>query len=154
MDSKKTYSGLIGHPQQSEINQFIIEAKFQSLSPRKISEQIKTRFGFKVSHVTLASYYKEILNGGILDNLRDKIKEKIESGGTGSGQTKVSPERIEAIEGELSDQWSTENPVTKLYAKAFALCEANLSNHIEGLERLKIEYVKYLGDLQKILKAH
>ena len=65
------------------------------------------------------------------------------------GQNLVGPEIREL----LGDRWSEDNPTKNIYATILALAEQNVSDHISTGARLKIEYVKYLYDLKRLLKS-
>jgi hypothetical protein len=136
----KNYGGILGHENQSDIDKFIINSKAQKMSFRDIEKELKIDFGLVVSYVTLSAYYKEVLGGDDLDFNNQDL------------DIKTPYLNNEILEKLLSDPKSDKSTVNDLYANILALCASNLEAFKQGKERLKIEYVKYLKDIDGIVR--
>ncbi len=144
MKKKNTYGGIVGHTNELELSKFIKESKDNGDSYRIISDRIRQKFGISPSHTTVSKYAKEILKYKEPDQTFEvEQTEPID----------VSQNRIEEIRELLGDRWSEDNPTKNIYATILALAEQNVSDHISTGARLKIEYVKYLYDLKRLLKS-
>lgn len=144
MRKKSNYGGILGHKQELEISKFIKQSKDAGDSYRKIAPEIKAKFGISTSHTTVAKYAKEVIK--FVEPSQDmEIAEP--------KPIEISPERISEIRELLGDSWSEDNPTKNIYATILALAEQNVNDHIATGARLKIEYVKYLYDLKRLLKS-
>jgi len=146
MSNSKNYGGIIGHKSQQEINDLIIDLKFGGLGFRSIAVELKNKYSIKTSHVTVSSYYKDFLNGESLDKAKSSIESKFENDGLLS-KPYMNGEILESL---MKEHGKTEKG--KIYAKILALCASNVDALISGEERLKGEYMKYLKDIESIMK--
>jgi hypothetical protein len=128
----KLYSGLVGHKNEKQIQQFIISEKSNGVSYRDLSEKILNAWGLNVTHTTIKAYCDDIL-GGI---------SAIESGTEST--TNAPPAFDKKVFEEIlaKDPLPTELDEVKAYI--LTLCKCNILAHIAGKERLKKEYADYL----------
>ncbi len=149
----KLYGGLKDHPRQEEIDKHIIEKKMSSIGYRKIAESLLTKFKLKVSHTLISKYYKDCLGGAVLDMAKEKAEQALIESLPEPVEENIN--RTPSIDidrlNELTDKYKDiDGEIGGIYAYALALCEGNIKAHIEGVDRLRIEYVKYLRDVRAV----
>lgn len=148
----RTFSIISEHKKAAEINDLIIKSRFEDVSFKQIAIELKKAFGLSISHATIASYYKDNLAGDSLDDAKSNAIVKAFEDAKDDSQeqpTEIDPVRLSQLMLQYDPQGK--KPLGALYAKITALCEANLQNHLEGKERLKTTYIKYLKDLKAII---
>jgi intein-encoded DNA endonuclease-like protein len=147
MKKKSVYGGIVGHTNELEISKYVKESKDNGCSYRDIAKEIKSKFKIAPSHTTVSKYAKDVLK--YVEPSQDmEIAEPM--------PIEINPDRIKEIRTVLGNgDWDTsnENPTKDIYAKVLALAEQNVDDHIATGARLKIEYVKYLYDLKRLLKG-
>lgn len=124
------------------INEYIINQKDSGVGFRKIVEGLKSGFGLSLSHTSLKTYVDEYLSGEISTNEDAELLQKV--------ITKIDDNRVKEIVSELDGWVGDRDTLKKIKAQIIALIESNINDHLAGIDRLKVEYVKYLKDLESI----
>jgi hypothetical protein len=145
----KPYGGIMEHEDRKDINALIIGMKVDKKGFRSISTEIEKQFSIKVSHTLLAEYYKDFVSNPVVDGLVD--------GGGVDALGVVLNEPVD-LDNELVDRLAnsysgSKKELGKIYAYAVALCDSNIKAHVDGKQRLKVEYVKYLRDVKTLLDS-
>mgnify|MGYP000701454191 CR=1 FL=1 len=143
----KNYGGILDHEKRGEIDSLIIELKLNNIGLRVINNELKSRYGIDTSHTTLASYYKEKLRGDELDKFKEEKEKQMEQV---DGTSK--PYINEEVLSKLMDKHGTTEK-GKMYANILALASSNLEAFKDGKERIKLELMKYLKDMEAIYKG-
>jgi hypothetical protein len=129
---------------RDEVNQYIINQRDNGLGYREICKGLKSGFGLSMSHTSLSKYVE--------DYLKDSINEPTDTELPTKHTTMISEDRVNELMAEM-DGWIFDRvAMMRIKAQIIALIEANINDHLQGLDRLKVEYVKYLKDLESIAK--
>ncbi len=154
--------------ERAEIEKIILECKFLGLGSVEIQRQLLSRLGFKASRPSIDKHYKQTLHGERLTKLIAETKKNavlsVQNGE--SGQTMQPPSycsesaknAIDHIEGYIQDNWCQEKDNSScqvlqgVYADTIGLVRGNVIAHLEGKERLKTEYLKYLKEIRDLIK--
>ena len=65
------------HKHQKTIESIILHNKFDGKGSKEIQKDLISTLGFEVSRPTIDKYYKECLNGALLDELRQNLLQSI-----------------------------------------------------------------------------
>lgn len=151
------------HKHQKTIESIILHNKFEGKGSKEIQKDLISTLGFEVSRPTIDKYYKECLNGGLLDELRQNLFQSIVQ--TASDKTTgIRPafceESANATLVNVAEQKEWEySPMTEVgkvlltcYSNITGLLVGNINASIEGKERLKPEYLRYYKEMRDIFK--
>ena len=150
------------HAQKREIESIILSCKFSGQGSTVIAQQIKNKIGLSVSRPTIDKYYKEKMNGDTLALLMNSFKEAIEN--NESPQKKPPAYELDTAQSvketlkQANDGsyhlYTPSTEITNILERSTAelcgLIDGNIKAHIKGSEKLKIEYIKYLKELQSL----
>jgi len=142
---------------KKQIELIILECKFGGLGSKIIQDKIKGSLGLEFSRPTIDKYYKEVLNGDFLSEKIEELKRGSLMGGSDDGFQipLIDMEKLNDIRAKYVNKGNgTANKIEELKECLALLIDSNFNAFIEGKERLKIEYVKYLKDLEHILKSN
>lgn len=144
------------HEDRIRIEEIIISCKFQQMGSVKIEAAIKSKLGITISRPTIDKHYKEHMNGECLSQEIEQLTRAAvmgADGGTGLVAPVVDMDKLEAIRVQYKDVRKFDSKIDKMRESMVLLMESNFNAFIEGKERLKPEYAKYLKDLEVIKKA-
>ena len=154
------------HKHQKTIESIILHNKFDGKGSKEIQKDLISTLGFEVSRPTIDKYYKECLNGALLDELRQSLFQSIVQ--TASDKTAgIKPafcdETANTTLLDVQEQKKYGYDVNKLSetGKRFLICYSNVAGlvagnikaSINGAERLKPEYLRYLKEMREIFKS-
>lgn len=150
--NNKTYSGIIGQHKGS-IDSLLLEERAKGSSYAKIAKLIGSNFGLKVSHSTVCSYWKNELNGVIVDGQKKVIEgEVLKSIDDGLAAPLVDRDELGRIN-DKHQKKGTLRSVEHLRDIAELLVYSNQMAHLEGLEVLRPQYTKMLRDLEGVIRS-
>ena len=152
------------HKHQKTIESIILHNKFDGKGSKEIQKDLISTLGFEVSRPTIDKYYKECLNGALLDELRQNLLQSIMQ--TASDKTAgIKPEFCQETASttllDIKEQKqyaykelsSTGQMLLICYSNVAGLVAGNIKASINGTERLKPEYLKYFKELREIFKG-
>ena len=143
----KKYSGIVGSNEQ-DIKELLISERMKGQSFRDIAKEIGFKFGVKVSHTTLSSYWKDKCNGETLDKQIEEIEGRVlMEAGSGSGIEIDTTEEMEVV-----NKKGVDGVIDEMLKEMAAMCLSNLKKHKAGEDRLRVELFKSLKDLQALKK--
>lgn len=146
------------HPQIVNIEAIILKGKFKGDGSQKIRTSIVQELGVEISRPTIDKYYNERMNGELLSSLINEQAEALrrsEASGNGGGLAppSVDLDKLEEIKKRYSGLSGDKSKLQALRESFIVMIECNLEAYINGDERLKPEYAKYLKDLESVLKS-
>jgi len=148
------------HEKRKEIEGLIIDCKFAQLGSLKIQKEIKSKLGLDLSRPLIDKHYKELMNGDVLSrNIEAQAKllnmaESNDGGGGGFSPPVIDLDRLETIREQYKSKGKGYKTKIEEIRECMALLiESNFQAFIEGNERFKPEYSKYLKDLESIIKS-
>ena len=154
--------------EKAEIEKIILECKFLGLGIVEIQRQLLAKLGFKASRPSIDKHYKQTMHGESLTKLIAETKKNavlsVQNGE--SGQTIQPPSycsesaqnAIEHIETYIQESWGQDKDNSScqvlqgVYADTIGLVRGNVIAHLEGKERLKAEYLKYLKEIRDLIR--
>lgn len=147
------------HKERQAIEAIIIDCKFEQLGSVKIQQAIKAKLGIEVTRPTIDRHYKEFMNGEILSrNIADQSKllamAEAGTGGAGFVAPIIDLEELEKIRKKYQGKGKGyKMKIEEIRECVALLIDSNFKAFIEGKERFKPEYSKYLKDLESIMKS-
>jgi hypothetical protein len=160
-------SKILTHKDKGKIERIILEHKFKGLGSAEIQKSLLNKLGFKVSRPTIDQYYTNSMNGAVIsEELSKATKNAILSVSNDEIQNEAPAYSQEVAQRVFTfvetwknaDNWH-ERPDTneafmalsEVYASSVALLVGNMEAHVNGKERLKTEYVKYVKELKTLM---
>ena len=160
------------HKDFLKIEQIILECKFLGLGSPEIKHQLLTKLAFDVSRPMIDKHYNECMNGEVLSELIAKTRKNAilsVSNGSEEGTEGIAPsfdqesankamKHIEAHNtdhdwGEVFGENACADNLKEIYGNTIGLVKGNFLAHLEGKERLKPEYLKYLKEVKELIKG-
>tara|TARA_R110001592_G_C13145926_1_gene747716 strand:+ start:1502 stop:1993 length:492 start_codon:yes stop_codon:yes gene_type:complete len=152
------------HKHKKTIESIILHNKFDGKGSKEIQKDLISMLGFEVSRPTIDKYYKECLNGALLDELRQNLLQSIIK--TASDKTAgIKPAFCEETakttlldiketceENRYNELSGTGGNLLDCYSNVAGLVAGNIKASINGYERLKPEYLRYLKEMRSIFK--
>ena len=152
------------HKHQKTIESIILHNKFEGKGSKEIQKDLISTLGFEVSRPTIDKYYKECLNGALLDELRQNLFQSIVQ--TASEKTiGIKPafcqETADTTLADVQEQKrfdynelsETGKKLLVCYSNVAGLVAGNIEASIQGTERLKPEYLRYLKEMREIFRS-
>jgi hypothetical protein len=147
------------HEQRQEIEEIIIDCKFKQLGSVKIQQAIKAKLGIEVSRPMIDKYYKECMSGDVLSRNIEAQARLLNMSAPNDGSGGFVPPVIDLDKlDSIREQYKSKGKGYKTKIEEIRECmalliESNFQAFIEGRERFKPEYSKYLKDLESIMKS-
>jgi hypothetical protein len=167
-------SKILQHKDKEKIDRIILEHKFKGLGSNLIQQTLLNKLAFNISRPSIDSYYEKHLNGAMMTELIAKTKKSAILSVSGNGESspdEVKPSYNQDIaqkvytfvedwqnsKGNWADKPETNEAFmaySEVYASAVALMVGNMQAHVNGRERLKAEYVRYVKELKGIMRGN
>jgi hypothetical protein len=151
------------HKNRKTIESIILHNKFEGKGSTEIQKELISTLGFEISRPTIDKYYKDCLNGALLDELRQNLLQSIMQ--TASEKTAgIKPafcqETADTTLADVQEQkrfdYNTLSETGKrlliCYSNVAGLVAGNIQASINGAERLKPEYLRYFKEMREIFK--
>ena len=145
---------------KDKIEKLIIECKFNGFGSPEIQKQLLKNLGFEVSRPGIDDYYKKRLNGERLSELIANVKKEailsvLDPESASNSQVPnfcLKTAKKTLLGAKKEHEISIDNKELEtffiLQSKIVGLLAGNMESHLQGKERLKVEYLKYFKELK------
>ena len=154
------------HKDKSKIETLILQYKFKGLGSAEIQKALLNKLAFKVSRPTIDEYYAKSMNGALISEEIGKATKNAILSVSNNEEQESAPAYSQEVAQKVFtfvEEWKNSSYLDKpdtneafmalseVYASSVALLVGNMEAHVNGKERLKTEYVRYVKELKTLM---